>query len=231
MGANVFVLVFCGLMAWLLYRFKLSKAGSRAEVQKLLPFFFVLGVFFAFNALLAFMGRGGLKLTLKMTPVTFLAALEDTRTSTDVILDGVVSAENPTSYGEYVAYIDDTALWSPAELLIDLEDGIVAISNDTYAARNWPVGERSFSYLKANAPVIVLGRVERSVSLSGKDKGQQHLSIYADMIYAGEHADFIARAKQRILLPTGMLAANLIAALVVVVVPVVFWLKRNKKSG
>ncbi len=231
MGANVFVLLFCGLMAWLLYRFKLSKAGSRTEVRKLFPFFFVFGGFFVLNALFAVMGRGGLNLALKMTPVTLLAVLEDTESGDGVILDGMVSANNPSSYGEYVAYIDDKHLWSPSELLIDLEDGVVAISNDTYTARNWPRDAGSFLYLKANDPVIILGKVERSVPLLGTDNGQQHLSIHAEIIYAGEHADFVARAKQRMILPTVMLAANVIAAVVVVVVPVVFWLRSNKAQS
>ena len=126
-----------------------------------------------------------------------------------------------------MAYIDDQHLWSPSELLIDLEDGVVAISNDTYAARNWPRDARSFPYLKANDSVIILGMVERNVSMFGPHKGQQHLSIYAEIVYAGEHKGFVARAKQRILLPTGMLAANVIAAIVVVVVPVAFWLRRK----
>jgi hypothetical protein len=229
MAANTFILVFCGFMAWLLYRFKLSKAVSRTEVQKLLPFFFVLGVFFLFNALFAFMGQGGLELAIKMEPVTLLPVLEDTESGDGVILDGVVSANNSSSYREeYVVYIDDTHLWSPSELLIELEDGTVAISNDTYARRNWFRDGRS--YLKANDPVIIVGKVERSVSLLGENKGETHLSIHADLIYVGEHADFVAHAKQRILFPTGMLAANLIGAVVVIVVPMVFWLKRDKHA-
>jgi len=230
MAANVFILVFCGFMAWLLYRFKLSKTGSKAEVRKLFPFFFVLGGFFAFNALFAVMGWGGLNLAINMTPVTLAAVLGDTETGDEVILDGVVSAQNPSSYGEYAAYIDDVRLRSPSELLIDLDDGTVAVSNDTYAARNWPSDAGLFAYLKANDPVSIVGKVERSIFLLGEKKGQEHLSIYADIVYAGEHADFVARAKQRLLLPTGMLAANVIAAIVVVVVPVVFWLKRHKQE-
>lgn len=229
MAANIFILVGCGFMAWLLYRFKFSKAGSGAEVRKLLPFFFVLGGFLAFNALLALMGRDTLNLTVNMTPVTLVAVLGDTETDDRVLLDGAISAHNPNSYGEYVAYIDDTHRWSPSdELLIGLDDGTVGISNDTYAARNWPIDARSCLYLKANDPVIIVGTLERSVFLLGEQKGQQHLSIHADIVYAGEHADFVACAKQRLLLPTGMLAANVVAAVVVVVVPVVFWLKRHK---
>jgi hypothetical protein len=182
------------------------------------------------NALFAFMGRSGLNLAIKMTPVTLLAALEDTETGDGVILDGVVSANNPIRYWDYVAYIDDKHLWSPSELLIELEDGVVAISNDTYAARNWPRDARSFLYLKANNPVIIIGKVERSVNLLGADNGQKHLSIHADIIYAGEHADFVARAKQKMILPTVMLAANVIAAVVVVAVPVAFWLRSNKNE-
>jgi len=141
-----------------------------------------------------------------------------------------VSAKNSGQTGDYVAYISDERLYFPDELLIELDDDIVAVSNDTYAARNWPVDGRSFSYLKASEPVIVVGHVERSIQLLGADKGQQHLSIRADIVYAGDHADFVARAKQRILLPTIMLAANIIAMVVVVVVPVIFWLKSPKKD-
>lgn len=227
MAANIVILAFCSVMTWLLYRFKLAKAGSRAEVRKLLPFFLVLGVFLAFNALLAFMGRGGLNLAVTMTPITLRANLEDIATGDGVMLDGVVSAQNPTNSGESVAYIDDVRLWSPSELLIELDDGVVTISNDTYAARNWPRDSRSFPHLKRNDPVIVLGTVERSVTISGSNKGQEHLSLQAQIVYAGDHAGFVARAKRQILLPTGLFAVNVLATVVVVAVPLGFWLRRS----
>jgi hypothetical protein len=223
MPANVAIFVFCALITWLLVRFRLREAASVADVRKVLPFFVALALFLLFNAWLAFVGRRSLVEAANAVPLTTLRALETIETGNGIILDGEVSAQNQATYWDYVAYIDEQHLYSPPDLLIRLADGDVAVSNDDYSARNWPAGTGSYPYLAAGHRVIVVGTLERAVYLTGPDKGQESLSVHAEIVYAGSRADFARQAERRVILPTLMLALNLSGALVILGLPAASW--------
>jgi hypothetical protein len=228
MPGNLIAFLLCCLLAWLLYHFRLRQAASRAEIRKLLPVYLVLAAFLAFNALLAWQGRAALQQAIQETPILTRRGLENAGPGAQIILDGTVSPENQALYWEYIAYIDDQRLYSPPELLIDLRDGVIAITNDDYAPRNWPLGTGYYPHLAAGERVIVVGTVERSVYLAGPNRGQESLSLHAEVVWAGSHADFGERARQRMVLPTVMWAANVAAITALAALCIAFWLTSSR---
>lgn len=228
MPGNLVAFLLCCLLAWLLYHFRFRKAASPAEIRKLLPVYPVLAAFLAFNASLAWQGRAALRQASEATPIISRERLEETDSGVEIILDGTVSPENRALYWESIAYIDDQHLYSPSELLIDLRDGVAAITNEDYAPRNWPLGTGHYPHLAAGERVIVVGTVERSVYWAGPNKGQESVSLRAEVIWAGSYISFVERARRRMILPTAMWAANLAAVAILVALSVVFWLTSSR---
>jgi hypothetical protein len=215
MFGNLVLLVFCILIAWLLYRFPLQKAKTPADYRKLFPFFCALIGFLLFNGLLAYMGQGGLSIASSSSPVQDLKSLAEIKNGDGVILSGLVSDKNAVIYGDYIAYLDDH-LWAPMELWLDLKDGSISITNNTYRATDWPVDAGGLSYLQAKQPVIVVGFVEDAIGLT---TGNKFRTIRADIVYAGTHDDFIVRARINLAIATVMVLANIFIALIIVFLP------------
>lgn len=216
MLTSLFLLLFCGLLAWLLARFPLKNAQTPADYRKLLPFFIALPGFLLFNALLAFQGARSLSASLADPPLSTLSAMAGAKSGDGIMLGGMVSAQNDTLTGDYVAYVDEEHLWSPMELWLDLDDGRLAISNDTYQAANWPVDAMRYSYLQAGQPVIVVGRAENWVGLVDDETSQ---TIRAEIVYAGTYDAFAARARLQRIPAIGLLLANLLAMLLILLLP------------
>lgn len=99
--------------------------------------------------------------------------------------------------------------------MIDLVDGRIEISNDTYQGTNWPVDPRGISYLPKYLPVIVVGYLDKNLASMNNTP-----SIRADIIYAGSFEDFAARAKGKSILAYAMILANLFVAFMIVLIPV-----------
>jgi hypothetical protein len=225
MPGNLIALLLSSLLGWLLYQFRLRKAASPAEIRRLGPFYLVLACFLVFNAFLAWQGRAALVEAIRQgqAPLRTWKGLEDARTGAGIVLRGTVSAENEPLYWEYVAYVDGGHLYSPQELLLELRDGVVAITNDDYAPRNWPLGTGSYPHLVAGDSIVVVGTVERGVYMAGPARGQETTSVHAEIVWAGSDAAFVERAQQRIIFPTVLWAANLAVAAMLVALPVASW--------
>ena len=216
MLTSLFLLLFCGLLAWLLTRFPLKNAQTPADYRKLLPFFYALLGFLLFNALLAFQGVRSLSATLNNPPVSTLSALSGARSGDGIMLSAVVSAQNEAMLGDYLAYVDEQNLWSPMELWLDLDDGRLAISNDTYQATGWPIDAMRYSYLQAGQPVIVVGRAE---NWAGLVDGETSQTIRAEIVYVGTYESFAARARLQRIPAIGLFLANLLAMLLILLLP------------
>jgi hypothetical protein len=212
---NLFVIAFCIFLSWLLYRFPLKKAKTPDDFRKLLLFFGVLLIFVLFNGLLAFFGLGGLKNASSNAAITDTTQLAAIANGDGVVISGTVSSENDFISGDYIAYMDESNLWTPKPLIIDLQDGYFEISNDTYQGTNWPIDARGFSHLQKYQPVIVVGYVEDNLASLNKIH-----SIRADIIYAGSFDDFAARAKGKSILAYAMVLANLFVAFMIVLIPI-----------
>jgi hypothetical protein len=235
MAANVFVFLFSGLLVGLLYYFKLRRASTKAEVGRLALVFGFIGFFFLVNALFAQMGRGALLMAVDTRPVTSIEVLEAVETGAPVILDGIVSLENPTTIKDYVSYSecndDGCTRYVPSSLLIRLDGGDVAILNDDFEDREWPYASDGVLFLAPGDPVIVVGAMQRGVTMLGRDKGKETFSIQADIVYAGSHEDFVARADARLIFPTLLLVVNLVAVAVVLLLPWASWYLRLRGSA
>jgi len=94
--SNLALVVFCSLIAWLLYRFPLKKAKIPADYQKLFPFICALVGFVLFNGLLAYLGLGGLSLANSSTPTQDLKSIVGKKSGDGVIVIGIVSDRNAT---------------------------------------------------------------------------------------------------------------------------------------
>ncbi len=230
MAANVFIFAFACLLAWLLYRFPLRRAATRAEVGKLALVFAFIGLFFLANALLAYQGRLSLLAAVNTSPISTGEAWADAENGAGVVLAGLVSPQNPLRAGDYVAYIecDDEACTRdvPAGLLVALDGGDAVIGNDDFEDRAWPVSG-GVLFLAAGEPVIVVGTVERGVIILGPDRGKETLSIRADVVFAGSHQAFVARARRNVVFPTVMVIVNLVAVVAVVLLPWAGWYLRS----
>lgn len=230
MAANVFVFVFGCLLGGLLYYFRLRRAATRAEVGKLALAFAFIGVFFLVNALFAQAGRSSLLMAADMLPVLSIEDLDKVDTGAPIILDGIVSLENPTPVENYVTYIDcDDAgctRYVPSSLLIGLDGGDAVISNDDFEERAWPYASDGVLFLAPGQPVIVVGTLERGVVMLGANKGTETTSIRAEIVYAGSHEDFVARARGRVIFPSILVMINLVAVMVALILPWASWYLR-----
>jgi hypothetical protein len=234
MAASVFIFAFACLLAWLLYRFPLRRATTRAEVGKLALVFAFVGLFFLANALLAYQGRLSLLAAVNTSPISTGQAWAEAENGAGVVLAGLVSAENPLRAGGYVAAIecDDGACTrdAPTGLLVALDGGEAVIGNDDFEARAWPTGAGDALFLAAGQPVVVVGTVERGVILLGPDRGKGTLSIRAEVVFAGSHQAFVARARRSLILPGVMIVVNLLAVAAVVLLPWVGWQRRARRT-
>jgi hypothetical protein len=235
MAANVFVFLFSGLLVGLLYYFRLRRAATKAEVGRLAMVCAFIGVFFLVNALFAQLGRSALLVAADTSPVLSLDVLEAVETGAPVILDGIVSLENPTYIENYVGYIecndDACTRYVPSSLLIRLDGGDVAVRNGDFEDRGWPYASDGILFLAPGDPVIVVGEMERGVTILGPDEGKETFSIRADIVYAGSREDFVARAEARVILPTIMLIVNLVAVAVVLLLPWAGWYLRPRGTA
>ena len=230
MAANIFILLFCGTMAWLIFHFQLRRSPSPIQIRRAIPFCLVLSLFLLFNALLAHVGRAGLAHIIHSAPVTTQGALEDDPKDNSVLLVGKISPENGHLYRNYVAYVDDTHLWSPTELLIELKDGVAIVDNDNYETRNWTYDTFRYLHLAANDPVVVIGHIQKGTYMLGSKKGKTSTTIQAEIIYAGSLEEVVDRAKSRITIPTVLVTVNLTASGVIILLPLFCWIFTKKNT-
>jgi hypothetical protein len=229
MTANIFTLIFACSMLWLLHRYAVPQIHSVASRRATLIAHGFLSLVLLVNALFAFLGRGGLLLVAELPTTTTLQEVQHAGLGDTLVVVGRVSPQNDTLFREYVAYVEDY-LRSPRLLWVDLEDGAVAITNDTYAQRNWPIAEdasTSITYLPAYHPIVVTGYVERDTAVAGRSVGGP--TLRAELVYAGGYENFIAQARQRLIIPTVLLVLNLATVLGGVILAVLAWRRIAKQ--
>ena len=229
MASNIIALLFCCLMLWLLQRYAVPQIRAVSLRRVVLAFHGFLILVLVLNALFAFLGRGGLLRATELPATHTLQELERAGSGDSVILVGRISPENGTLYREYAVYVEDY-LHTPTPLWIELEDGSAAITNNTYAQRNWPLGpdtSATITYLQASYPVVVTGSVERATAVAGASMGSA--TVRADLVYSGDYVDFVEQARQRMVVPTVLLALNLVAALAGVVLAARAWHRIGKQ--
>ncbi len=95
MAINVFIFLFVALLWGLLYAFPLRRAATRADFKPLRHFLIAFGVVFLGNAFFAFLGARSLWAAAISPAVKSMGAFGDVAVDEPVILDGMVSIDNP----------------------------------------------------------------------------------------------------------------------------------------
>ncbi len=223
MALNIFVMLFIGLLWGLLYAFPLRHAQTSADFKPLRVFLIAFGVIFLGNALFAFLGTRSLWMAATLSPLTSVGALEDAADGAALILNGIVSMDNPILTANYVAYTaceDEescTMRHVPENLRLTLGDGDAVIINNDFSRVAWPAANNppapfySANYLAPGEPIIVVGRKTTGAALQ------------ADIVYVGTHRAFLARAKGRLLVSAVITLLNLGGAASIVILSLHRW--------
>jgi hypothetical protein len=210
MIGNIVFFVFFSLLAWLVYSFILPKAEKKQDYKNLFFFFLTAGVFLSVNGLFSYLGMSGLSMAGSSDPIVDFKTIDQKQDGEGVVLFGKVSSKNKIIMDNYVAYLDDTGLWSPDRLWIELLDGEIAIDNDTYQPTNWPEDFMGRSYLEIDSPVTVVGFVRIN-------RIDQSRLIEAEIIHAGQFDSFVSRSKTKLGIAIAMTILNLIAVILIFV--------------
>jgi len=226
MFVNIFLIVFFSFISWLLYRYPMKAAKTSSEYRRLFYFFIVIAFFVFINGVFAYMGVSGLKLTAESSPIPGLMGLEGKKSGDGVIITGKTSENNEYKNGDYIAYIDDIGLWSPMNLWIDFKNGeTIAITNNTYQATGWPVDGLNYLYIKENQELVIVGYVENNIDIFNGEKTQ---TIRADIVFAGSHEEFIARAESKILISEIIMSINAVLIFLLIIYPLRITRKKAK---
>jgi hypothetical protein len=152
----------------------------------------------------------GLSMAGSSDPIVDFKTIDQKQDGEGVVLFGKVSSNNKIFLDNYAAYLDDTGLWSPDRLWIELVNGEIAIDNDTYQPTNWPEDFMGRSYLEIDSPVTVVGFVRIN-------RIDQSRLIEAEIIHAGQFDSFVSRSKTKLGIAIAMTILNLIAVILIFV--------------
>lgn len=210
MIGNIVFFGFFSLLAWLVYSFILPKVEKKQDYKKLLYFFMASWFFLFVNGLFSYLGMRGLSTAGSSEPTKELKAIDQIQDGEGVVLFGKVSGKNQALTENYAAYLDEIGLWSPDRLWIELNDGEIAIDNDTYQPTNWPDDILGRSFLEIDSPVTVVGYVRIN-------RIDQSRLIEAEVIHAGQYASFVSRSKTKLGIAAAMTIVNVIAVILLLV--------------
>lgn len=222
MAINIVIFLFTALLWGLLYTFPLRRVKTRVDFNPLRYFLIVFGVIFLGNAFLAGLGARSLWGVAISPAVTSVGVFEDIPSGDSVVLDGIVSIDNPMVLSNYVAYTacdeDTCALgYMPENIRIALGNSDVVIRNNDFQASAWPAANNppeplyAVNYLAPGEPVIVVG---------AKETGG---TVWADIVYVGTHRAFAHRARQRLIIPVALTLLNLAGAVSIIFLTLRRW--------
>jgi hypothetical protein len=141
-----------------------------------------------------------------------LAQLSQTAVGTDVVIEGTLSRQMPTVVQGLVAYrleaVDrdtkgrshwDTVKRYTPPLLVDVFDGVVRISNDTYLLQDVPIvgsesKDRRYRGLKPGDQILAVGTLTANQILNPHNA----LPISADFVAAGSKTSYLAAEHQEV---------------------------------
>ncbi|ANV88208.1 hypothetical protein [Picosynechococcus sp. PCC 7117] len=209
------LLIFCGVVA---IAFGLFRAGLprfktfKNFAQRFLPAIGVLILLLGANLLGAYQAKQTLQFTADLPPITTLATLREIEAGQPVAVVAVASPDNPVRgrNNEYLAYVDDNGLWTPQRILFDLDDAQIAMDDDAYKVRNWPL-DRNLRFLNPRQQVVIIGEKEEFTRVTGPQKGEVTHSVEGILIFAGSHQAFLQDLQRRIWGPRIMVGLNAFA--------------------
>lgn len=192
MAGNMILFAFCIMIARWIMRLKLKKNADRQAVLHALWILPVVLVFLLVNMLLAVAEYSRVRMLANLDPVLYESVLHETGNGEPVIIFGKVSPDNPVVQGDYIAYMDEQALWSPKGIVVDLDRGNTRLANDNYTAINWPVDASANAFLQAGQVVTVFGHTGRSTIIAGTDRGREVFEVTATDVFAGSVDGYVS---------------------------------------
>ena len=165
----------------------------------MLPAFAVVILLLGGNILYALNAKNLLQRFVELPPVTNRAELQKVPSGEALVLEAIASPDNPVKgrNNEYLAYVDGNGLWTPREILLDLEDAQIAIENDTYRTRNWK-RDNKLRYINPGQELTIVGINEVFERVTGDEKGKITNSIEGALVYAGSHDQFVKDTTRRL---------------------------------
>jgi len=215
----IFAFLFICLLAWLLYRFRLSQAKARDELRPLILPSAIFSLFFLGIAFFALLDWSKWYRCVDLPLTTTVAKL--TEAKGDVVIEGRVSQHNSIRERGFAAYIrsprasssDENPYRDTPKLLIQLADGSVLLDNDNYETFNWHLDDDPFYYyyfLRAGHPVVITGYVVRGVSIPS---GEKTIDLQAHEVFVGSHAKYLTHTREVSLLPSILSAVTMFGSL------------------
>lgn len=223
MFGNCIMTGFCLLLARLLQQYKLRTTTDTRTLRQTAKIMGVIIVFLLFNSLLVTSKLIQLQRMAAAEPVRYQSVLDETASGTPVLITGIISRDNPAVKGSYIAYQDETALWSPKDLRVDLDRGHIDLNNDSYHAMNWPVDAGNNAYLEPGQTVVVSGYIQRAKVFAGPDKGMESMSIRAADVFAGNREEYLSAKKSEKYMAISILLVNIIGVAWILLLTVNAW--------
>ncbi len=234
----IFAFLFLCLLAWLLYRFRLSKVASRDELRPLILPGAMFSLFFLGIAFFSLVDWSRWYRFVDLPLTTTVAKL--TEAKGDVVVEGKVSQRNSIRERDFVAYIrsprasagDENPYRDTPKILIELADGSVSLNNDNYETFDWQMDDDPFYYyyfLRADDRVVITGYVVRGVSIPSSEKT---IDLQAQEVFVGSHAKYLTRTREAALLPSVLSALTMFGSLagsitMVAVLAAVWWTSKK----
>lgn len=217
-------------VAALIYWFGLrSKNENPYYGNQLIALVFLAGCLLV-NALVAFMGWRSLNALITIQPSTSVADIAAQENRAEVIVSGWVSEANEIYQENIVVQwaCDENycSLHTPSTLWIQLKGGIVGIENTDYEDREWDYQYgMTYSYysLFIGEPVVIIGEIADSVTITGEEAGETSRSLEAEIVFAGTHEEFVESAQEKLWKPMVMIALNTAAAALLIGMAAALW--------
>ncbi|MGB2924851.1 MAG: hypothetical protein WBB82_06090 [Limnothrix sp.] len=231
MLVNILILIASVAIAILLFKFVLHTAKNfKTFSRKMLPALGFVILLLAINLGMSFRAKSTIQRVTEITAVSSIAELERTENN-PVALVAVASPANPIRgrNNEYLAYVDGNGLWTPREILFDLDDGLIAMDNDNYRTRNWPRDDK-LRYINPEQPVVILGEAIKSLQVTGTNVGEVAYRVRGILVFAGSHAEFKEDLTRRLWGPRIMAGLNAFALGAIVLCTLIATFKVLRRS-
>ncbi len=206
---NIILFVFPVIVAIVLFKFGIKTTPTiKPFAQRMLPAFALVILMLGANILFSSGIQSTLQFLIELPPITNRADFEQAQRREPIVVQAIASPDNPVrgKNNEYLAYVDDDGLWTPFDILLDLEDTQVEMTNDNYLHSNWQrnksVSESNrLSYIVPGDTLTVFAEKSVSEGIAGEVKGQTIHSLEGILVYRGSHSGFVQNMKNRLWLP------------------------------
>ncbi|BAW95635.1 hypothetical protein NIES970_05440 [[Synechococcus] sp. NIES-970] len=213
MVINLLILLLGMAIALLLFRAGIPRLkGFKQFTQRFVPVVGALMLMLGINLAIAYHAQQQLQRQASLEPVTTFQALQAIDAGQPVAVVAVASPDNPVRgrNNEYLAYVDDNGLWTPQTIFFDLDDTQIAIDDESYEPRNWPL-DRNLRFLNPRQQVVIIGQKEVIDAPVGPQPPAGNHGVQSEIIFAGSHPAFLQDLERRLWGPRLLVGLNAFA--------------------